>query len=98
MGRVKARLLLQLPGRPHKSLECVGPLCLSAHWFSLASISFVCPTAPLSVRLCALVFDLCLLWTYRISLCHVTGVSLFGAVLSCVVLLVAVQKVLTALH
>ena len=34
----------------------------------------------------------------RISLCHVTAVSLFGAVLSCPVLLVAVQKVLTALQ
>ena len=41
--------------------------------------------------------DCTALWPDRISLCHVTAISLFGAVLSCHVLLVAVQKVLTAL-
>ena len=65
---------------------------------SLPSVSFVCPTAPLAMCLCAPVFDFCLLWTNRTSLCHVTAVSLFGAVLPCPVLLVAVQKVLTALQ
>ena len=68
MGRVKARLPLLLPGRPCKCLACVGPLSLFARWFSLASFPLVRPTAPLAQCLCALVFDLCLLWPHRIFL------------------------------
>ena len=49
---------------------------------SLPSVSFVCPSAPLAMCLCALVSDLCLLWRNRISLCHVTAVSLFCPLLS----------------
>ena len=54
------------------------------------------PTAPLAVCLhcdgSSSVVAGC------ISLCHVTVISLFGAVLSCRVLQAAVQKVLTALQ
>ena len=80
------------PDRPCKSLACVGPLV------ALSPLSFVCPTAPLVPCLSALVVGLCLLWPGRICLCRVAAVFLFGAVLPCPVLLVAVQKVLAALQ
>ena len=95
--RLKARRPLLLSGSPCKSHACWSSFSVCALVLSRLCSS-VCPTAPLAPCLCALVFDLRMLLLDRISLCHVTAVSLFGVVLSCPVLQVAVQKFLTALQ
>ena len=84
---VKARLPLLLPGRHCKSLACVGPLSPSARW-----LLFPSRLCRLFVRLHPWIRVSVPMWLIfvcygRSSVCHVTAVFLFGAVLPCPVLL-----------